>query len=123
MSQAEPYVPDDPFSAAAWRVALVDELPDDQMGYSEAWLEWLAARNRLNERLEEAKVADGEVPSFQVQALELVQPGELSYVREVVARTLEVNKSAEGCNVGQGVVAERRRGEVEISQARERGGR
>ncbi len=56
MSHPEPYVPDDPFGAAAWRVALVDELADDQMGYFEAWLEWLAARNRVNERLEEAKV-------------------------------------------------------------------
>jgi hypothetical protein len=60
MSQAEPYVPDDPFSAAAWRVALVDEVPDDQMAYSEAWLELLAARNRINERLEEEKVAEPE---------------------------------------------------------------
>ena len=58
MSQPEPYVPDDPFSATAWRVALVDELPDDQMGYSEAWLEWLTARNRVNERLQEAKLAE-----------------------------------------------------------------
>ncbi len=58
MSQLEPYVPDDQFSAAAGRVALVGELPDDQMDYSEAWLEWLAARNRVNERLEEAKVAE-----------------------------------------------------------------
>jgi hypothetical protein len=60
MAQAEPYVPDDPFSAAAWRVALVDEVPDDQLAYSEAFLEWLAARNRVNERLEEAKVAEPE---------------------------------------------------------------
>ena len=58
MSQPEPYVPDDPFSATAWRVALVDELPDDLMGYSEAWLEWLTARNRVNERLQEAKLAE-----------------------------------------------------------------
>ncbi len=58
MSQPEPYVPDDPFSAAAWRMALVDELPDDQMVYSEAWLEWLVARYRVNERLEEAMVAE-----------------------------------------------------------------
>ena len=60
MSQPEPNVPNDPFSAAAWRVALVDELPDDQMGCFEAWLEWHAARNRVNERLEEAKVAEPE---------------------------------------------------------------
>ncbi len=58
MSQPEPYVPDDPFRATAWRVALVDEVPDEQMGYSEAWLEWLTARNRVNERLQEAKLAD-----------------------------------------------------------------
>ncbi len=60
MSQEEHYVPDDPFTAAAWRVAVVDEVPDDQMGYSEGWLEWLAARNRVNERLEEAKAAQPE---------------------------------------------------------------
>jgi hypothetical protein len=52
MSQPKHCVPDDWFRAAAWRVALVDELPDDQMGYSEGWLEWLAARNRVNQRLE-----------------------------------------------------------------------
>ena len=39
-------------------MALVDELPDDQMVYSEAWLEWLVARYRVNERLEEAMVAE-----------------------------------------------------------------
>ena len=58
MSQPERYVPDDPFRAAAWRMAPVDELPDDQMVYSKAWLEWLAARNRVNERLEEAMVVE-----------------------------------------------------------------
>ena len=61
MSQPEPYDPEDPFRAA-WRVALVDELPDDQMGYFEAWLEWLAARNRVNERLDDAKLAEPEQP-------------------------------------------------------------
>ena len=58
MSLPAPYDPEDPFSAVAWRLALVDELPDDQMRYFEGWLEWLAARNRVNERLDEAKVAD-----------------------------------------------------------------
>ena len=57
MSQPEPYGPED-WSSAAWRVALVDERPDYQMRYSEAWLEWFAARNRVNERLYEAKVAE-----------------------------------------------------------------
>jgi hypothetical protein len=56
--QPAPYEPEDPFSAAAWRVALVDELPDYQMCYFEGWLEWIAARNRVNERLDEAKVAE-----------------------------------------------------------------
>lgn len=27
------------------------------MGYFEGWLEWLAARNRVNERLDEEKAA------------------------------------------------------------------
>ena len=58
MSQPEPYVPNDPFSAAGWRVAEVDESAHDQVGYFEAWLEWLAARNRVNERLDEAKPAE-----------------------------------------------------------------
>jgi hypothetical protein len=57
MSPPEPNDPEDPFSAA-WRGALADELPDNQMGYFEGWLEWLAARNRVNERLDEAKVAE-----------------------------------------------------------------
>ena len=57
MSQPEPYGPED-WSSAAWRVALVDELPDYQMRYFDARLEWLAARNRVNERLYEAKVAE-----------------------------------------------------------------
>jgi hypothetical protein len=55
MSQPEPYDPED-WSIVAWRVALVDEPPNDQMRYFEGWLEWLAARNRVNERLHEAKV-------------------------------------------------------------------
>ena len=38
-----------------WRLAPVDEMPDYQMLYSEAWSEWFAARNRVNERLYEAK--------------------------------------------------------------------
>jgi len=57
MSQPALYELEDPFSAA-WRVAPVDELPDYQMRYFEAWLEWLTARNRVNERLDEAKVAE-----------------------------------------------------------------
>jgi hypothetical protein len=57
MSQPEPNDPEDPFRAV-WRVALVDELPDNQTGYFEGWLEWLAARNRVNERLDEAKGAE-----------------------------------------------------------------
>jgi hypothetical protein len=59
MSQPAPYGPEDPFRAA-WRVTLEDELPDYQMRYFEGWLEWLAARNRVNERLDEAKVAEPE---------------------------------------------------------------
>ena len=55
MSQPEPYGPED-WSSVAWRVALVDEMPDYEMRYSEGWLEWFAARNRVNERLDEAKV-------------------------------------------------------------------
>ena len=55
MSQPEPYGPEDPFSAACG-LAAVDELPDYQMRYFEGWLEWLAARNRVNERLGEEKV-------------------------------------------------------------------
>jgi hypothetical protein len=59
MSQPEPRGPED-WSSVAWRLALVDEMPDEQMGYSEAWLEWFAARNRVNERLYEAKVGEPE---------------------------------------------------------------
>ena len=57
MSQPEPYGPED-WSSVAGRLALVDEMPDYQMLYSEAWLEWFAARNRVNERLYEAKVVE-----------------------------------------------------------------
>ncbi len=59
MSQPKPYDSEDPFSAAAWRVALLDEQPDDQMAYFESWLEWSVARNRVNER-GEAKVSEVE---------------------------------------------------------------
>jgi hypothetical protein len=59
MSQPEPYGPED-WSSVAWRVALVDEMPDYQMRYSEGWLEWFAARNRVNERLYKAKVDERE---------------------------------------------------------------
>ncbi len=59
MSQPEPCGPED-WPSAAWRVALVDEMPDYQMRYFEGWLEWFAARNRVNERLYEAKVAEPE---------------------------------------------------------------
>ena len=42
MSQPEPYGPED-WSSVVGRLALVDEMPDYQMLYSEAWLEWFAA--------------------------------------------------------------------------------
>jgi hypothetical protein len=59
MSQPEHYGPED-WSSVAWRVALMDEVADYQMRYSEGWLEWFAARNRVNERLYKAKVAEPE---------------------------------------------------------------
>ena len=59
MSQPELYGPQDR-SSVAWRVALVDEMPDYQMRYSEGWWEWFAARNRVNERLYEPKVDEPE---------------------------------------------------------------
>ena len=57
MSQAEPYGSED-WPSVIWRVALAEELPDYQMRCSEASLEWFAARNRVNDRLYEAKVAE-----------------------------------------------------------------